>query len=65
MDYEKKTEDNSSSSSSSSNLVFAINNKRFEIRHVDPSITLLQFLRCHTSFKSAKLSCGEGNLATN
>ncbi|CAN1247698.1 Indole-3-acetaldehyde oxidase [Linum perenne] len=43
-----------------SSLVFSINNKRFELRHVDPSTTLLQFLRSQTCFKSPKLSCGEG-----
>ncbi|CAI0397415.1 unnamed protein product [Linum tenue] len=44
-----------------SSLVFAINSQRFELRNLDdPSITLLQFLRSQTSFKSPKLSCGEG-----
>ncbi|KAM7522805.1 hypothetical protein LguiA_012707 [Lonicera macranthoides] len=41
-------------------LVFAVNGERFEVSDVDPSTTLLQFLRCHTRFKSVKLSCGEG-----
>ncbi|XP_050217596.1 indole-3-acetaldehyde oxidase-like [Mercurialis annua] len=42
------------------NLVFAVNGNRFELSSVDPSITLLQFLRNHTTFTSPKLSCGEG-----
>ena len=44
-------------------LVFAINGQRFELElsSVDPSTTLLEFLRYQTSFKSVKLSCGEGD----
>ncbi|XP_023533499.1 indole-3-acetaldehyde oxidase-like isoform X1 [Cucurbita pepo subsp. pepo] len=41
-------------------LVFAVNQQRFELSTVDPSTTLLHFLRHHTPFKSAKLGCGEG-----
>lgn len=41
-------------------LVFAVNGERFELFSVDPSITVLQFLRSHTTFKGTKLSCGEG-----
>ncbi|KAL4592125.1 hypothetical protein LXL04_005110 [Taraxacum kok-saghyz] len=41
-------------------LLFAINGERFELSSIDPSITLLQFLRSHTRFKSVKLGCGEG-----
>ncbi|PPD83730.1 hypothetical protein GOBAR_DD19338 [Gossypium barbadense] len=41
-------------------LVFAVNGERFELFQVDPSTTLLEFLRCQTSFKSPKLGCGEG-----
>ncbi|MCD7452729.1 aryl-alcohol oxidase 2 [Datura stramonium] len=41
-------------------LVFAVNGQRFEIPSVDPSTTLLQFLRTETCFKSPKLGCGEG-----
>ncbi|CAK9314080.1 unnamed protein product [Citrullus colocynthis] len=41
-------------------LVFAVNQHRFELSTVDPSTTLLHFLRHHTSFKSVKLGCGEG-----
>ncbi|GLT81893.1 hypothetical protein SLE2022_003210 [Rubroshorea leprosula] len=41
-------------------LVFAVNGQRFELSDVDPSTTLLEFLRLETPFKSAKLSCGEG-----
>ncbi|POO01417.1 Aldehyde oxidase/xanthine dehydrogenase [Trema orientale] len=41
-------------------LVFAINGERFELPTVDPSTTLLEFLRTQTRFKSVKLGCGEG-----
>ncbi|XVE59721.1 hypothetical protein DITRI_Ditri05aG0069100 [Diplodiscus trichospermus] len=41
-------------------LVFAVNGKRFELSDVDPSTTLLDFLRSQTPFKSVKLGCGEG-----
>ncbi|CAN8268349.1 unnamed protein product [Cochlearia groenlandica] len=43
-------------------LVFAINGQRFELdlTSIDPSTTLIEFLRYQTSFKSVKLSCGEG-----
>ena len=43
------------------NLVFAVNGERFELSTVDPSTTLLEFLRSRTRFKSVKLSCGEGS----
>ncbi|XP_015158358.1 probable aldehyde oxidase 4 [Solanum tuberosum] len=42
------------------NLVFAVNGERFELPSVDPSTTLLQYLRSETCFKSPKLGCGEG-----
>lgn len=41
-------------------LVFAVNGERFELSELDPSTTLLEFLRSKTSFKSVKLGCGEG-----
>ncbi|KAI4308343.1 hypothetical protein L6164_031426 [Bauhinia variegata] len=41
-------------------LVFAVNGERFELTNVDPSTTLLEFLRTQTRFKSVKLGCGEG-----
>ncbi|KAH7541876.1 hypothetical protein FEM48_Zijuj02G0013900 [Ziziphus jujuba var. spinosa] len=41
-------------------LVFAVNGERFELPAVDPSTTLLEFLRTQTPFKSVKLGCGEG-----
>ncbi|XP_008449878.2 indole-3-acetaldehyde oxidase-like isoform X1 [Cucumis melo] len=41
-------------------LIFAVNQQRFELSTVDPSTTLLHFLRHHTPFKSVKLGCGEG-----
>ncbi|KAL1558283.1 aryl-alcohol oxidase 3 [Salvia divinorum] len=43
-----------------SRLVFEVNGKRFEVEEVDPSTTLLDFLRSATPFKSVKLGCGEG-----
>lgn len=42
------------------NLVFAVNGERFELATVDPSMTLLEFLRTRTRFTGAKLGCGEG-----
>ncbi|KAJ0714441.1 putative aldehyde oxidase [Helianthus annuus] len=45
---------------STQSLVFAVNGERVELTSVDPSTTLLQFLRSHTRFKSVKLGCGEG-----
>lgn len=42
-------------------LVLAVNGERFELPCVDPSTTLLHFLRSETCFKSPKLGCGEGN----
>lgn len=41
-------------------LVFALNGERFELSSIDPSSTLLEFLRTQTRFKSVKLGCGEG-----
>ncbi|KAK7276556.1 hypothetical protein RIF29_17699 [Crotalaria pallida] len=41
-------------------LVFAVNGERFELSKVDPSTTLLHFLRSQTPFKSVKLGCAEG-----
>ncbi|XP_055817941.1 abscisic-aldehyde oxidase-like [Solanum dulcamara] len=43
-----------------SSLIFAVNGQRFELPCIDPSITLLHFLRSQTCFKSPKLGCGEG-----
>ena len=45
---------------SKNNLVFSVNRERFELSTVDPSTTLLEFLRTQTRFKGVKLSCGEG-----
>lgn len=42
------------------NLLFSINGERFELSSVDPSTTLLEFLRSRTRFKGTKLGCGEG-----
>ncbi|XP_031475663.1 indole-3-acetaldehyde oxidase-like [Nymphaea colorata] len=41
-------------------LVFAVNGERVELSGVDPSTTLLEFLRLQTPYKGAKLACGEG-----
>ncbi|KAM7258066.1 hypothetical protein ACFE04_013807 [Oxalis oulophora] len=43
-------------------VVFAVNGQRFQISApgLDPTTTLLEFLRSQTSFKSVKLGCGEG-----
>ena len=49
-----------SESTVNNSLVFAVNGKRFEDSTIHPSTTLLEFLRSHTPFKGAKLSCGEG-----
>lgn len=47
---------------SKSSLVFAVNGERFELElsSIDPSTTLVDFLRNKTPFKSVKLGCGEG-----
>jgi len=50
----KKSEKNQTS------LVFCVNGEKFELSKVDPSTTLLEFLRTQTRFKSVKLGCGEG-----
>ncbi|GER40669.1 aldehyde oxidase [Striga asiatica] len=41
-------------------LVFEVNRESFEVHEIDPSTTLLEFLRSRTRFKSVKLGCGEG-----
>ncbi|XP_051120836.1 indole-3-acetaldehyde oxidase-like [Andrographis paniculata] len=41
-------------------LVFEVNGERFEVPEIDPSTTLLEFLRTKTRFRSVKLGCGEG-----
>ncbi|KAG8371086.1 hypothetical protein BUALT_Bualt13G0050300 [Buddleja alternifolia] len=41
-------------------LVFDINKERFEVPEIDPSTTLLEFLRTRTRFRAPKLGCGEG-----
>ncbi|CAH8362354.1 unnamed protein product [Eruca vesicaria subsp. sativa] len=47
---------------SKTSLVFAVNGERFELdlSSIDPSTTLIDFLRSKTPFKSVKLGCGEG-----
>ncbi|KAJ3669997.1 hypothetical protein LUZ60_010321 [Juncus effusus] len=41
-------------------LVFALNGERHEISGLDPSMTLLEFIRTRTRFRGPKLGCGEG-----
>ncbi|EOA19794.1 hypothetical protein CARUB_v10000046mg [Capsella rubella] len=47
---------------SKTSLVFAVNGERYELElsSIDPSTTLVDFLRNKTPFKSVKLGCGEG-----
>lgn len=42
------------------NLVFALNGERVELENVDPSGTLIQYLRLQSKYKGTKLACGEG-----
>ncbi|XP_010454411.1 PREDICTED: indole-3-acetaldehyde oxidase-like [Camelina sativa] len=58
--FEEKEEEAMMKSKTS--LVFAINGERYELElsSIDPSTTLVDFLRNKTPFKSVKLSCGEG-----
>ncbi|KAG8371087.1 hypothetical protein BUALT_Bualt13G0050400 [Buddleja alternifolia] len=48
------------SSLANDRLVFEINKERFEVPEIDPSTTLLEFLRTRTRFRAPKLGCGEG-----
>ncbi|KAL6893928.1 hypothetical protein ACP4OV_008026 [Aristida adscensionis] len=41
-------------------VVVAVNGKRYEAAGVDPSMTLLEFLRTKTPVRGPKLGCGEG-----
>ncbi|KAL6893923.1 hypothetical protein ACP4OV_008021 [Aristida adscensionis] len=41
-------------------VVVAVNGKRYEAAGVDPSMTLLEFLRTQTPVRGPKLGCGEG-----
>ncbi|CAI8586577.1 unnamed protein product [Vicia faba] len=47
-------------SENETSLIFVINGEKFELSKVEPSTTLLEFLRTQTRFKSVKLGCGEG-----
>ena len=40
--------------------VLAVNGERYEAAGVDPSATLLEFLRTRTPVRGPKLGCGEG-----
>ncbi|KAG0473792.1 hypothetical protein HPP92_015649 [Vanilla planifolia] len=44
----------------SQSLVFSVNGQRFELQTVEPSTTLLEFLRTQTRYTGAKFGCGEG-----
>ncbi|RCV40527.1 hypothetical protein SETIT_9G061500v2 [Setaria italica] len=41
-------------------VVLAVNGQRYEAAGVDPSMTLLEFLRTRTPVRGPKLGCGEG-----
>uniref|UniRef100_A0A453M0P7 Uncharacterized protein n=1 Tax=Aegilops tauschii subsp. strangulata TaxID=200361 RepID=A0A453M0P7_AEGTS len=41
-------------------VVLAVNGARHEAAGVDPSTTLLEFLRTRTPVRGPKLGCGEG-----
>jgi indole-3-acetaldehyde oxidase len=41
-------------------VVVAVNGQRYEAAGVDPSTTLLEFLRTQTPVRGPKLGCGEG-----
>ncbi|GJN23072.1 hypothetical protein PR202_gb10689 [Eleusine coracana subsp. coracana] len=41
-------------------VVLAVNGQRYEAAGVDPSTTLLEFLRTQTPIRGPKLGCGEG-----
>jgi len=41
-------------------VVVAVNGERYEAAGVDPSATLLEFLRTRTPVRGPKLGCGEG-----
>jgi len=47
---------------SSSTVVLAVNGKRYEAAGVDPSTSLLEFLRTQMPVRGPKLGCGEGTL---
>ncbi|CAH2072244.1 unnamed protein product [Thlaspi arvense] len=62
MGGQRVIEETEESMKSKTSLVFAINGERFELElsSLDPSTTLIDFLRNKTPFKSVKLGCGEG-----
>ena len=43
-------------------VVVAVNGQRYEAAGVDPSTTLLEFLRTQTPVRGPKLGCGEGTI---
>ena len=42
--------------------MFALNGARVELAEVDPSLTLLTYLRTRTALRGTKRGCGEGEL---
>uniref|UniRef100_A0A0D3AKA5 Uncharacterized protein n=1 Tax=Brassica oleracea var. oleracea TaxID=109376 RepID=A0A0D3AKA5_BRAOL len=62
MGEKKVIEEKEEAMKSKTSLVFAVNGERFELdlSSIDPSTTLVDFLRNKTLFKSVKLGCGEG-----
>lgn len=58
------TEEKKEAMKSKTAMVFAINGERFELElsSLDPSTTLVDFVRNKTPFKSVKLGCGEGTM---
>ncbi|KAG2311237.1 hypothetical protein Bca4012_025688 [Brassica carinata] len=62
MVEKKVIEEKEEAMKSKTSLVFAVNGERFELdlSSIDPSTTLIDFLRNKTPFKSVKLGCGEG-----
>ncbi|XVF47065.1 hypothetical protein PTKIN_Ptkin03bG0079100 [Pterospermum kingtungense] len=57
---EQQTQTTTTQQHTGQSLLFAVNGLRFDLSGIDPSTTLLEFLRSQTSFKSVKLGCGEG-----
>ncbi|CAN6840526.1 unnamed protein product [Brassica oleracea] len=62
MGEKKVIEEKEEAMKSKTSLIFAVNGERFELdlSSIDPSTTLIDFLRNKTPFKSVKLGCGEG-----
>ncbi|KAK3149113.1 hypothetical protein QOZ80_3AG0213140 [Eleusine coracana subsp. coracana] len=48
------------STAAAASVVLAVNGQRYEAVGIDPSMTLLEFLRTQTPVRGPKLGCGEG-----